>query len=196
MSNPWPASEQPEDDALVERAKQDRAAFGELFDRYYPRVLRYCLRRLHDRDTAEDVAADAFLQVAGHLGDFGGHTETDFRCWLFAIATNAVNAQARRARRRNELWQAHRENAADDRVAGRAPGEFEPLDWPAVYEALEQLDQREQTIVMLRFFADMNAADIGQIVGATPGAVRTSLSRTLARLREKFDPVRPTRPEA
>ena len=68
------------------------------------------------------------------------------------------------------------------------------LDWPAVYQALMELEEREQTIVSLRFFADLSHEEIGDVVQATPAAVRTALSRALSRLRERFGTrVRPSR---
>jgi RNA polymerase sigma-70 factor (ECF subfamily) len=178
------------DDGLVLRAKTERTAFGLLYDRYYPRVVRYCLRRLFDRAVAEDVTSEVFLQVASHLREFPGRTETDFRCWLFRIASNAVNACLRQSRRRQELWEA----AARSRLSGASNGahpssaEYDALDWPTVYLAILKLDDRDQTILALRYFADCSHEEIAQVVDTTAGAVRTALSRTLASLREKFQP--------
>jgi len=47
----------------VERAKTDPAAFGELYDRYSPRIYRFVRSRIHDDGLAEDVTADVFLSV-------------------------------------------------------------------------------------------------------------------------------------
>ena len=176
-------------DELVVRARTDRAAFGELFDRYYPRVVRYCLRRLADRTAAEDVTSEVFLRVASHLGKFEGRTESDFRRWLFRIATNAINAHLRQTLRRNELWaQAAQRGQLDGRKTDPpASVELDRLDWPSVYAALQELHHRDQTIVTLRFFAECTYEEIGDVVGATSGAVRTALSRAIARLRDRFD---------
>src|SRR5262249_43774993 len=178
------------DDELVVRARTDRAAFGLLYDHYYPHVARYCLRRLFDRTIAEDVVSDVFLQVVSHIREFPGRTATDFRRWLFRIATNAVHAHLRQSRRRQELWDAaargrHRDRGSDSHLS---QAEHERLDWPAVYQALLELDERDQTIVTLRFFADLSHEEIADVVEATPGAVRTALSRTLNRLKEEFNP--------
>ena len=54
--------------------------------------------------------------------------------------------------------------------------------------ALPVADERDQSIVMLRFFADFSCDEIAAVVDATPGAVRTALSRALSRLRDKFNP--------
>jgi len=195
MSNELPSSEHPEaDDEIVIRARTDRAAFGLLYDRFYPHVERYCRRRLFDRTIAEDVVSDVFVQVASHIREFAGRTETDFRRWLFRIATNSVSAHLRQSLRRQELWDA----AAPSKQLRRhwdasggshsSPAEHDALDWPAVYQALLELDERDQSIVMLRFFGGCSHEEIADVVNSTAGAVRTALSRTLSRLREKFNP--------
>jgi RNA polymerase sigma factor (sigma-70 family) len=204
MSDERRESEQPtEADDLVVRAKTDRAAFGLLYERYYPQVSKYCLRRLLVRAVAEDVLSDVFLQVASHLPTFSGQTDTDFRRWLFRIATNAVNAHLRQSHRRQEVWVAAARsgylNSTGDSHSLLA--EDQTPNWPAVHQALMELDERDRTIVMLRFFSDCSHEEIASVVDATPGAVRTALSRTLARLREKFkrliatDPTPGTRPQ-
>lgn len=180
------------DDDLVVRARTERAAFGLLYDRYYPSVRRYCIRRLFDQTVAEDVVSEVFLAVASKLRDFPGRTENDFRRWVFCIATNAINAHLRQSRRRQELWQAaaysHQANA---RVRGSSSPSWEALDWPTVYQAVLELEQRDQTILMLHFFAGLSHDEIAAVVESRPGAVRTALCRTLGKLREKFDPRSP-----
>jgi RNA polymerase sigma factor (sigma-70 family) len=133
------------DDDLVVRARKDRGAFATLYERYYPRVFRYCVRRLYVRDVAEDVVANVFVRIASHLPGFGGSTETDFRRWLFGIASNAVNAHLRQTKRRQELWEAATRNRSLARVADKAVAVDAILDWPTVYQAILELEPREQT---------------------------------------------------
>jgi RNA polymerase sigma-70 factor (ECF subfamily) len=147
--------------------------------------MRYCLRRLFVRAVAEDVASDAFLIVARGLPDFAGRTEIDFRRWLYRIVTNGVNAHLRQTRRRQELLEAAARSGRFA-VESSEPG-VERLDWPTAYRAILELDERDQTIVMLRFFADLPHDEIAAIVGATSGAVRTALSRILDRLRQRLE---------
>ncbi len=46
-------------DELVEAARTDRIAFGELFDHFYPPIFAYCSRRLVVRAVAKDAASKA-----------------------------------------------------------------------------------------------------------------------------------------
>ena len=178
-------SEDAKSDQLVLLARHDRAAFSELYDRYYPRVSKYCLRRLFNRTIAEDVLSEVFLQVATHIGTFPGKTETDFRRWLFRIATNSINAYLRQTLRRNELMEEvarYRSASASDRTVT----ENLSLEWGEVFQRLMELEERDRTIISLRFFAEFTYEDIANVIDSTPGAVRTSLSRTLSRMREHF----------
>ena len=86
------------DRALVERCQSgDSAAFGELYARYYARVYRFCFRRLHDHEEAEDVAQDAFARAWRALPNFAG--DRRFYPWLTVIADNRCrDIQRRRAR--------------------------------------------------------------------------------------------------
>jgi RNA polymerase sigma-70 factor (ECF subfamily) len=178
------------EDELVIRAKSDRAAFGRLYDAYHPGVTRYCLRRLLDHTVAEDVVADVFLTAAENITDFPGRTDHDVRCWLFRLATNAVNAFLRQARRRKTLLEdaARGGRWSESGQANRTPGAWDMLDWPAVYQAILDLDERDQSIVMLRFFADLSHEEIAKVLGCSAGAARMALSRVLGRLRERFTP--------
>ncbi len=178
-----------DDDGLVRRAKTDRAAFGLLFDRYYPHVARYSLRRLNNREVADEVTAEVFLHVASNLSAFAGETETDFRRWLFRIATNSLLTHLRQTHRRAELLQTAASHGRLLRTTDQSSrsADHDPLDWPTLHAALAELDQRAQTIVTLRFFADCSHDEIADVVGASAGAVRTALSRALTKLREKLE---------
>lgn len=179
-------------DDLVRRATSDRVALGALYDRYYAGVLRYCWRRLLDRAAAEDVTSEVFLSVAEHIRQFEGNTESDFRRWLFRIATNAVNAQLRQSLRRQEIWRAAAEGGALGTAAVTNTTDA-MLDWSAVQRRLLELDPREQSIVSLRFFAGLTHEEIAGVLDSTPGAIRTALSRTLARLRTQLNESEPKR---
>lgn len=179
-------SEDAKGEKLVQRARHDRDAFAELYDRYYPRVAKYCLRRIFNRTIAEDILSEVFLQVASHIGTFPGKSETDFRRWLFRIATNCINAYLRQTLRRNELMEdvaRYRSVALGDRTEK----EILSPEWADLFQSLLELEERDRTIVSLRFFAEFSYADIANVIDSTPGAVRTALSRILSRLREQFD---------
>lgn len=168
-------------DDLVVQAKSDPDALARIYELYYDRIYRFCVHRLYNKSTAEDITSSVFLTVAGTIRDFKGCTEHDFRCWLYAIAANQANAYIRKTSRRKRLM----ENALAVRRASEAEeAEWSELDWPTLYAAILKLKPQHQTIVTLRFFEGMDYDEIARVVDARPGTVRVTLHRILRRLRE------------
>ena len=173
-------STETDQDHLVVRAKQDADALGALYELYYERILRFCIHRLFNRSTAEDATSTIFLNVARKIGDFKGENEDDFRRWLFTIASNHVNGHIRKSLRRKTLLA----EAAASRAAMDAQGVTDSvgMDWPTVYQAIMQLNRKEQTIVTLRFLEGLSFAEIAGIVSAQESSVRVTLHRSLKKL--------------
>ena len=173
---------------LVRRARNDREAFGQLYDLFYPKIFRYCVRRLFSREMAEDVTSEIFLSVAKHIGSFAGDTEEDFQRWVYRIATNEINATIRRMKRHEELLESAVHSGAVHSGSGPGgPDNLDALDWPMLSRAIRRLKPREQTIIALRFFEQMSHEQIAGVLKRRPGAVRVALSRALKKLRKQFD---------
>jgi RNA polymerase sigma-70 factor (ECF subfamily) len=168
-------------DELVVLAKTQAAALGKLYELYYDRIFRFCVHRLFNRATAEDVTSSVFLTVARTIRQFQGRTEQDFRSWIYTIAANQANAHIRKSMRRRRLM----ENVVVHRRSdGPEVGEWSRLDWPTLYAAIQQLKPEHQTILTLRYFENMDYDEIGQVVDARPATIRVTLHRTLRRLQE------------
>lgn len=173
-----------DDDALVARARTDREAFGELCDRCYPPIFRYCRRRLFRWDDAEEVTAEVFLNVARSMHSFCDGGQRDFMRWVYTIAANQVNAFLRKNERRERLLLAAAKNGAiNSSPEATTAGSFAALEWPSVYQSLLRLSLRDQSIVVLRYFESMPHRQIAEILRMRPGAVRTAETRALEKLR-------------
>ena len=85
------------EDQLVERAKVDADAFGELYGHYFGQIYRFVYSRLRDQDAAEDVTSEVFFKALRAIGRDkpSGHP---FSAWLYQISVNAI-ADHYRARR-------------------------------------------------------------------------------------------------
>jgi len=93
-----------ENTGLIQRACSDPDAFAQLYLLHYDDVFHYCLRRLFDCHSAEDVTSTVFFKVMHNLSSFDGKVN-DFRNWLLRIATNAVNDHLRDTKRRADVIQ-------------------------------------------------------------------------------------------
>ena len=169
------------DGRLIAEARSNPTAFVQLYRRHYDAVFRYCVHRLFERQIAEDVTSQVFLKVVENLGCFKGG-ERKFRNWLYKIATNAVNDHLRRTARRNRLLKVAREQT-NSQVAdcGESAEKLALLG-----EAMLSLKPRYQTIITLRFFENLKLTEIAEVLGSSPGTVRSQLARGLDKLRKKL----------
>ncbi len=174
-----------DNDGLVQRARMDADALGQLYKLYYEQIFRFCVYRLFNKEIAEDITSTIFLEVARRIRRFAGRTEADFRNWLYAIAANQANAYIRKTSRRKQLFE---QATASTRVSGSA-NDSTGLDWPTLYLAILKLKSEHQTIITLRFFENMEIEQIGQILNIKPSTVRVTLHRILNRLRSHLQTV-------
>jgi len=170
-------------DDLVVMAKSQAEALGRLYELYYDRIFRFCVHRLFNKATAEDVTSSVFLTVARSMRQFKGATEQDFRAWVYTIAANQANAYIRKTSRRKRLM----ENVVQHRRAGESDAaEWSSLDWPTLYAAIGQLKPEHQTLLTLRYFENMDYDEIGRVVDIRPATIRVTLHRVLRRLQEEL----------
>ncbi len=182
-----PAARQPVGDPdlpAVRAAQADRAEFARLYRRYLDRVYTYAFYQLGDHHDAEDATERTFMAALAALPAFRDEGAT-FRAWLFRIAHNTVaNVHRTRARRRWQPFPDGFERAAPDAdpagLVARADEVREEL------RALETLPEERRQVVLLRFADGLSAAEIGEVLGRSPGAVRVLQHRALRDLAERL----------
>ena len=80
-----------EQDKLVEKARLDPEAFGELYDQYYSRIFSYILKRMAWVQVAQDITSEVFFKSLKNIGQYRGQNNITFSSWLYRIATNQIN---------------------------------------------------------------------------------------------------------
>lgn len=163
----------------------DPAVFVRLYRRHYDAVFRYCLHRLFERQTAEDLTSQVFLKVVENFRCFKGD-EQQFRMWLYKIATNAVNEHLRKRAYRSRLLK-----RASEQVSIRVVDCQDTVDTSVkrlalLREAVLSLKPPYHTIITLRFFENLKLTEIAEVLGSSPATVRSQLARALAKLRRKL----------
>ena len=176
------------DRALVERCQAgDSAAFGNLYARYYERLLRFCLRRLNDRHEAEDAAQEAFARAWKALPRFAG--ERRFYPWLTVIAGNICTDMLRRRSRSTptdemELTAQHLvgvvgEDTSEELVLAAVDGEL-------VNRALGRLSTRHRHVLAMREGSGWTYQQIADHEGVEIGTIETLLWRARQALKREF----------
>jgi RNA polymerase sigma-70 factor, ECF subfamily len=176
------------DRVLVERCQAgDSAAFGNLYARYYDRLLRFCLRRLNDRHEAEDAAQEAFARAWKALPRFAG--ERRFYPWLTVIAGNICTDMLRRRSRSTptddmELTAQHpvgvvTEDTSEELVLAAVDGEL-------VNRALNRLSTRHRHVLAMREESGWTYQQIADYEGVEIGTIETLLWRARQALKREF----------
>jgi len=139
----------------------------------------------------EDVVQEVFLKVYQRFSAFRG--ECQISTWLFRITYNEV---ARRRRRTRVIrWLFGDPGDPDERaleVPSRVASPLEVLqrdqEVRGLYRALDQLKERDRTVLILFEIEGMRGEEIAQLMGVRVGTVWTWLHRARARLLGKLRP--------
>lgn len=167
---------------LAEAAKSgSKEAFCELYGTYKDKLYRYALYRLGNPDDAEDAVSECVLAAWKGIPQL--RNSEAFGAWIFRILHNCCVRRIRESvNLRDNLQRIYDDGPSSSHAAGAA-------SLPAsvsveIREALALLNEEEQTIVLLSVLGGLTSREISGITTLTPGAVRSKLSRSLARMRE------------
>lgn len=160
------------------RGRPDSAAEAELYRRLAPRVRLYGLRHLRDRQAAADLVQQVLLVTLERLRAGEVREPERIASFVLGACRMTVLEMRRGTRRREELLQ----NWSDPEEAFEAPAPL-ALDPDRLAACLEALPERERSVVVMSFFADKAADEVGAELGLTGGNVRVIRHRALGRLR-------------
>jgi RNA polymerase sigma-70 factor, ECF subfamily len=167
-------------EAMVRDARAgDSHALGRLYDTYRDRVARFATGRLGDAEKAEDVTSETFEAVLRNLGSY--RTGTDFEAWLFTIAHRRVADHFRRRARRREVGL---DEAVQPALGGPEEAVLAAERRAEVAGAFRRLRADQQEVLALRVLGGLSAAQAGEVLGKSEGAVRVAQHRALRSLRE------------
>jgi RNA polymerase sigma factor (sigma-70 family) len=160
-------------------------AFREAFVVHVEPVLRYCQRRLAEKDAAWDVVAETFL-TAWRRWDTAPPIQSQTLPWLYGIAANSLRNANRSERRRFNL--ASRATAR----SGVDPALRTAIDDPAegivtevqVAVAMAHLSDRDQEIIRLVAWEDLELKEVADILGLSRQTAKVRLHRARRALRD------------
>jgi RNA polymerase sigma-70 factor (sigma-E family) len=146
-----------------------------------PRVLRFGAVLAGDRATAEDLAQEVLIRAYSHWDKIGGLDRPEL--YVRKMMLNEFLSWRRRSAR---------QVPAGDRAlepASPAPDHAqEYTEREALLAEVGKLPRRQRAVLVLRYYEDLGDAEIAELLGCTPGTVRSHASRALAALRVEMSP--------
>ncbi|MBT9141029.1 MAG: ECF RNA polymerase sigma factor SigW [Dehalococcoidia bacterium] len=179
-----------EEKELVERAKNNPEAFGELYDLYYPQIYGYVLKRTASIEIAQDITSEVFFKALKNLGQFR-YRGFPFSSWLYRIATNEIANYFRK----NKHGQIRLEKVSNTISNPSAETEFLEAEvqlqrhgeFLRLHQSICRLSLKYQEVITLRFFENKGVKEIGEILGKREGTVKSLLHRGLEKLRKLME---------
>ena len=176
------AMRDPDDGELLTRTGEgDRDAFEVLYQRYARSVFGLALRRLGDRDRAEEAVQETFSSVWRSAYTYDRDRGAG-STWLYAVARNAI-ADRGRARREPPA------ETPDEPSAEPGPLERVEQGWIAwrVHSAVAELPEQERTLLELAYWSGLSQSEIAEYLGVPLGTVKTRTRSALARLADALE---------
>jgi RNA polymerase sigma-70 factor (ECF subfamily) len=175
-----------------ENRSDEMEDFDALVRLYRPRVFRFLLASLRNRETAENLTQDCFVRAYQARGQFRG--ASSIGTWFMQIAANLVRDHESNSRLK--FWRRSLESDAD--IADLGPTIPDTQQSPealalvreqvrAIWSAAAKLPARQRTVFLLRFVEDMDLLDIAEVTGMKEGTVKAHLFRALQSVRARVE---------
>ena len=186
-----------DEELLVEyRIFANRRCFDELDRRHRADLTRYLLRRVGNRDVAEDVAQAAVMRVLQKNCQFDANQK--FRPWLYRIAHNQAIDLKRRSKRHDEAISLDASSVSGDFSSSSwtetlPSRELDPIattesaeEAQNVRNAIAQLPESLRQILELVYFQGMRYYEVAENLRLPPAILKTRLNSALRQLKAFF----------
>lgn len=170
---------------LIENAVRGKAsAFGLLYDHYQPKIYRFVLIKVGRREDAEDLTHQVFINAWQNISNYKD-LGFPFSSWLYRIARNQVIDRYRTKKPEISLEEVDEENFADLGINEKSIEE--KIQMERVMEAIKELKDDYQDILVMRFVEDLSVRETAVAIGKSEGAVKLMQHRAIKELKKVFN---------
>jgi RNA polymerase sigma-70 factor, ECF subfamily len=170
------------EELLTRALAGETAAFAALVREQQRSVYTLALRMLCDRQKAEDLAQEVFLQLHRNLASIESVTHLTF--WLRKVTVNRAIDRLRREPKMEVLPLEAADTVAGDGVDDAA---LDDLLVRRLRQLVNQLPPAPRAVLLLRYQEDLDPTDIARTLSMSINTVKSHLKRSLAVLRKGID---------
>lgn len=177
-----------DDSDVISASWSNPEAFAELFDRHFPAVHQFCVRRV-GAEVSEELASEAFTRAFAARRTYD-LDRRDARPWLIGIALNTIRERVRRDRRgRIATLRLTSLAVAPPSDPGTAvPASADAMNELAlVADALQVAPIDEVDTLLLHIWEGLSYEDCAAALGVPVGTVRSRIHRLRGRLQVALD---------
>lgn len=171
---------------LIERAKTDDWAFSILYETYFPKIYGYVLKRVGNREEAEDIVSQTFLKMVEKLKSFKSGQGSSFKSWIYTIATNSMLDYFRKLKKhKTEPVEQHLEIASKE--FNPQERSIQTEEQKKVFHTISLLPKKYQNLLTLKYYSDLEHEEIAETLGVTINNLGVLLHRALKKFREVYN---------
>ena len=175
------------DGELVAAARDgDNGAFKEIVRLYEPAVAATVIGMLGNCPEAEDVGQETFVRFYRSLNQFRG--EASVKTYLTRIA---MNLSLNELKRRKRWWLLFSPTPVEEHfdLPSEEPGPDESGDMEMIRRAIQKLDDKFRSVIVLRLIDGHSTEETAEILGLPVGTVLSRLARAQEKLRRILTPI-------
>lgn len=168
---------------ILDRARKNPQAFGELYEKYFDRIFNFVYRQTDDEDLTADLTSQSFFIALKNVDryQFRG---VPFSAWLYKIATNEVNKHYRK-KKQTKVFSIEEVRIME--LMKQADEEYNEEIVIRLMNYLKELPTDMLQVLELRFFEDKDFKEIAFILDITESGAKMRTYRALDRLRTYFN---------
>lgn len=144
-----------------------------LFERHHVHVFNFLYKMCGDRALSEDLTQEVFYKLMKYRTSYNNG---NFISWLFTIARNNLKTHFRRNKEIHEDL-----SRVDFNLSAEEENSEE--DYSQLQMALSKLSASDRELILLNKFQEIRYNEIAEIIGSTPGAVKTKVNRAIHKLK-------------
>lgn len=151
-----------------------REALSLLWQAHSANVLNLAFRMMKDRDEAEDILMDIFVQIPKKIQGFQG--QSALATWLYRLTVNACLMKLRAQKRHRELEEEHLDSIIEEAL-GKGDLKNENFDPELLEKGLAELPAESRSMLWLKDAEDLDVKDLAEIYKMPEGTIKARLSR-------------------
>ena len=161
---------------LIEAAQKDPSRFADLYENNFERVYAFILRRVRDREEAEDLTSDVFQKALAGLGRFRWRG-IPFAAWLFRIAANEIADRSHRTARERGIPSSEETDVSEE------TGLEEVEQQARLFRLVNDLPEDQRRVIVMRFVEEKTIREAARELRRSEGAIKQLQLRALENLR-------------
>lgn len=174
-----------EDYQLIKRIQQgEKALFGQLTEKYYDEVFRYCYYKTGSEHTAYDCTQETFCRLLRFLESYT--EKRQFKAYLLRIALNVCRDCYRRDSHSPLSYDEMEELGNETFPSSEGSWETQVEDSIVIQKALSSLPDYQQEVIIFYFYHNYKLREIAQITGVPLSTVKSRLHQGMEKLRDFF----------